>query len=145
MQRGGEKGDRLPPTNHKLTPPRPSTPALLPRLSWYALLAAVVPPMAGGFHTDVTYVYVGNSRRRRMEFSEKQRLLGDNATPVQVYYQRLYQRQLEIGVVTLTAGGSHAEVTHVYVVNSPVGAWNFQRNNACLGIKERQCRFTTNA
>ena len=86
------------PTNHKLTPPRPSTPALLPRLSWYALLAAVVPPMAGGSHADVTYVYVGNSRRRRMEFSEKQRLLGDNATPVQVYYQRLNKRQLEIGV-----------------------------------------------
>ena len=52
--------------------------------------------MAGGSHADVTYVYIGNSRRRRMEFSEKQRLLGDNATPVQVYYQRLYQRQLQI-------------------------------------------------
>ena len=101
--------------------------------------------MAGGSHPDVTYFYVGNSRRRSVEFSEKQRPLGDNGTPVQVYYQRLYPRQLEIGVVTLMAGGSHAEVTHVYVVNSPVGAWNFQRNNACLGIKERQCRFTTNA
>ena len=113
------------PTNHKLTPPRPPTPALLPRLRWYALLAAVVPPMAGGSHPDVTHVYVGNSRRRRMEFSEKQRLLGDNGTPVQVYYQRLYPRKLEIGVVTLIAGGFHAEVTHVYVGNFPVGAWNF--------------------
>ena len=64
---------------------------------------------------------------------------------MQVYYQRLYQRQLEIGVVTLMAEGSHAEVTHVYVVNSPVGAWNFQRNNACLGVMQRQCRFITNA
>ena len=92
------------PTNHKLTPPRPPTPALLPRLSWYALLAAVVPPMAGGSHADVTHVYVGNSPRRRMEFSENQRLLGDNATLVQVYYQRLYPRRLEICVVTLMAG-----------------------------------------
>ena len=39
------------------------------------------------------------------------------------------------------AGGSHADVTHVYVGNSPVGAWNFQRNNACVGKMERQCRF----
>ena len=54
---------------------------------------------------------------------------------------RLSWYALLAAVVTLMAGGSHADVTHVYVGNSPVGAWNFQRNNACVGIMERQCRF----
>ena len=54
---------------------------------------------------------------------------------------RLSGYALLAAVVTLMAGGSHADVTHVYVGNSPVGAWNFQRNNACVGKMERQCRF----